>query len=336
MRPALPTLALLLTLALNAAAATENPWQALGPGGAIYELKASDTPTNSPWRVQRRSGGGADAGYGERGSAAVSLGPDQEEPAVLRVDAQGRAWVAGASDGAEGLRAVVLRFLDSGLPDRRFGVNGRASLAPAGHEARALDLQVQEDGSAWVAGTVTDTGDRERVGVWRLREDGSLDMRVPKGLWMDEERGEAELAGLRRAPDGGMALGLRRADATRVLLETWTWRDGQTPRRTETVAVSPQSAMALQLAWQDGIWRWTDTSVPLAAAPAVTAAAPDPVREAPAAAIATPFSERSAASAVAPAQAQEEEHAWAAGWWLLLPAGLGALWWWRRQGAAGA
>lgn len=335
MRPALlPFLSMALSLALALPAAGAGPeaaWQAPGPGGLYYELAPGDgSGSAAAWQVQRRQPGGTpDPRYGERGAAAVSLGPDQEEPALLRVDTLGRAWVAGTSQEPDGQRAVVLRLGEGGLPDRRFGQNGRSSVAPAGHEVRVTELLLLDDGGALVAGYVLDTSEHERPAVWRLREDGSLDMRFAKGLWMDDGRGEAELASLQRAPDGSFGIGVRRLAEAQAQLDTWTWTEGGAPQRSATVAVGLPQAAALRLGWREGRWTWGD------AAPAAAAAAPspaaDPSREAPAAAIATPFSTRAGASAAQP-PADESQTA-SVGWWLLLPAGAGAMWWWRRRAA---
>ena len=85
--------------------------------------------------------GSADAGFGEQGRLTFTLGPDNEGPAALRLDALRRPWVAGASAGrGDRLQAVVLRFLASGAPDVSCADGGRSATAPVGRPARALDL----------------------------------------------------------------------------------------------------------------------------------------------------------------------------------------------------
>lgn len=341
MRP-LPFLpALLIALCLHPAGAAETSWQAVLPDGRVTEIVADDGGTRDGWLLQRRQPDGQpDTRFGARGATPFTLGQDHDEPSVLRLDARGRAWVAGASEGPDGQRPVVLRFGDTGLQDRRFGANGRSAVAPGGRPARASDLLPLDEGGAVVAGLVTDAQGTERAAVWRLREDGTLEPTFAgSGAWVDPGGPGADPAGLVRAPDGRFALGLKRYDSTRPMLEVWAWQAGDVPRRVAATAVEPGRADPLRLAWRDGQWAWEapgQPTAPAAAAPAPVAATEPPRDVPPAAALATPFSERPSASAAAAAAPAPEGQAASAGWWLLLPAGVGALWWWRRRSSDGA
>jgi hypothetical protein len=316
--------ALAAALALAAGLAAAQPLPVPLPDGTRVGIAAD--ATGGRHVVERRSPDGRLVeAFGEQGR--VPLSREDEPPAALRVDARGRIWVAGSTDG--GARAVVVRLNAQGRPDPGFGANGRSVLAPGGRDARAADLLPQDDGSAWVQGVVVDARGDEVAGVWRLRPDGGIDSRFGAGgVWLDPGQGRTDAAGLQQSPDGELALGLRRAEVGGGTLETWTWRAGTEPRRTQATPVDVLRLGAWQLAWRDGVWRWVDAApppLPAAAGPAPLAAA-EPAREAAATAIATPFS---GADARAETASSVADPSW--GWWLLLPAALAALWWWRRS-----
>lgn len=292
-------------------------WVAALPGGgqlSIVEGKG--------YRLERQGADGRpDAGFGSGGTMPFTLGPDNDAPAMLRVDAQGRAWVAGATEAGGTLRPVVLRWTAAGQPDRSFGAGGRSQAVPAGREARATAVLPLDDGGAWVAGVVVDAQGDERSGLWRLRADGQLDSSVGlAGLWSDTGR-NSEPADLARAPDGHFAIALRRAEGARTVLETWTWRDGGTPQRTSATALTGHEPDDHRLTWQAGGWRWG-----AGAAEAAEAPPPPAAEQAPAAAV-SPFATGTAATpAAAPAEIDTT-----LGWWLLLPLAALAAWWWRRR-----
>lgn len=305
--------ALLALSALPALAATDLQWPL--PDGARLVL----VPQGNVFRLERRAADGRlDPRFGAGGTLAFTLGADNEAPAVLRADAAGRVWVAGSSEaGPDGARAVVLRFSADGRPDAGFGPGGRSSVAPGGLEARASELLPLDDGAALVAGTVIDGQGHERAALWRLRADGALDARFAP--WLDRGPGATETAGLLRTPAGEFALGLQRAEGARSRLEVWTWSEGAAPQRRLETDPEAGRGEPPRLGWQDGRWTWDG-------APAEPE--PAPPAEAPAAALATPFTRAPAAQPETPPAGSPWEPS--TGWWLLLPlaaAGLG--WWWR-------
>lgn len=241
------------------ASASASAWEVAAPGGLKWRIVEDSTRTRDGYVLERRyADGRADAQFGDGGSVVFALGPDNEGPATLRVDAAGRAWIAGASQGPEGLRAVLLRFTANGLPDPQFGVDGRAAVAPAGAQARAGEVLALDDGSAWVAGVVLDAAGQERSGVWRLRADGSVDSRFgTRGLWQDAEAGATAISGIQQAPDGSITLGLRRLTAGQPWLETWVWNGpAGAPRRATRMAVDERAMAQAQLQWRGGRWQW--------------------------------------------------------------------------------
>ncbi len=264
---------LVMTLAL-VTPAQAGPWEATQPDGRVLRIVQDSTRIRDGYVLERRyPSGEADAQFGSAGAQLFSLGADNEGPASLRSDALGRAWVAGASVGPQGARAVVLRFTPQGQPDTHFAQQGRSAVAPAGQQARALDLAPLGDGSAWVAGQVIDPQGAERTGAWRLLPNGSVDPRFGLGgLWRDREAGATEPAAVRVAPDGSVALGLRRSTGEQAWLETWAWpADGTVPRLLSRTAVPAADAAGSQLSWRSGQWQWLDAKgrVPASAAVAL-------------------------------------------------------------------
>jgi hypothetical protein len=315
-------------------------WVATLPSGLRVAIVQDTTRVRDGYLLERRyPDGSPDPQFGDGGSLVFSLGSDNEGPAALGLDTQGRAWVAGASQSSDGQRAVLLRFTIAGQADRGFAQAGRAAVAPAGREARATDVLPQDDGSAWVAGLVVDANGDERSGIWRVRNDGSVDPGFGLGgLWLDKGLGATDSGGLLRSPEGQFALGVRRVEGGRATLEVWAWLERAEPQRVQTAALADARQLdRAKLAWRDGRWQWIETTKP---ATAVTMPAPPPAAEVPAdspgGAIATPFSARpqAAASAVIGAAASTP----LAGdmvWWLLLPAAMVAGgWWWRRARAS--
>lgn len=273
------------TLLALVAMARAGPWEAHNAQGLTLRIVQDVARTRDAYVLERRYPDGTlDTGFGQQGSVLFQLGPDNEGPAALRVDTMGRAWVAGASAGSGGtLQAVVLRLLASGAEDSSFGTGGRSATAPAGQRARALDLAPLADGSAYVAGLVTDAQGQERSGWWRLRPDGRVDPGFGLGgLWIDNGTGSTEAVDMATAPDGSVALGLRRGDGTRQQLESWVLSPGASaPRLVAVVADEPGA----RLQWRDARWQWLQGGRTLAAAvattvppPAVPAAAAGPAR----------------------------------------------------------
>jgi hypothetical protein len=200
--------------------------------------------------------GSIDAGFGDQGRLMFTLGPDNEGPAALRVDALGRPWIAGASAGrGDRLQAVVLRFLASGAPDAGYADGGRSATAPAGRPARALDLAPLADGSAFVVGLVSDRQGQERAGWWRLSPDGRVDPRFGLGgLWVDGSEGSTEVLGLTPGDDGSVALALRRGEGAAARYEAWLLAPGESqPRQGESVL----AALPRTLRWHAGRWIWS-------------------------------------------------------------------------------
>jgi len=334
--PSLRALALLLLTC--AGDAHSGDWSAEMPGGLRVAVVQDAARTRDGYLLERRyPDGRPDAQFGDDGSVVFMLGPDNAGPAALRLDAQGRAWIASASQGTDGrLQAVLLRFRPDGRPDGSFGTQGRSATAPAGREARATDVLPLEDGSAWVAGVVVDGQGAERSGLWRIGADGRIDPRFGLGgLWTDNGAGEADVGGLERGPDGELALGLRRAEGGRGVLELWTWRADSMPQRRAAEAVEPARLDTARLVRRDGQWAWSGgaraPAPPPRTAAGATVKSAAATAEPPGPALALPFAGASApATDVAPAPQAGASGGTSAAWLLLPAAGMLAWWGWRR------
>ena len=217
----------LLLVCLPSLSAWAGPWETPSAQGLVVRIEQDAYRTRDGYVLTRRyADGSLDAQFAEQGSTVFSLGPDNEGPAALRVDAQGRIWVAGASAGSgDRLEAVVLRFGALGRPDRGYAAGGRSAVRPAGRAARALDVAPMPDGSAYVAGIVLDASGQERSGWWRLLPDGTVDRQFGLGgLWADSGTGSTEVLDLLPGgdgSDGSLTLRLRRGSAPDAPVETW-------------------------------------------------------------------------------------------------------------------
>lgn len=272
---------------------------------------------------RRLADGRPDPDFGRAGAQRFDLTPERDAPTALRVDAQGRIWIVGSAATADGERSVVLRFDAGGRPDTAFGNGGRAVQAPAGRSTRALEVQPLAGGGAWLAGEVLNGQGEPRLAVWRSGDSGAVDGRFGAGgVWVDDAADIFEILDLRQAPDGELALAVRRSRT-----ELWTWRDGGVPVRAAVDGPGADVATP-RLGWRDGRWDWSGQIVGSVAA--VPTAPAGEAASAGGAAIATPFAtapDRRGDAAAAGGGAAE------LGWWLLLPlAALGGWWWWRRRG----
>ncbi len=252
--------------------AIAGPWSARTPQGLTLRVVQDSYRTRDGYVLEQSYPDGTrDTGFGQQGVTVFSLGPDNEGPAALRVDALGRAWIAGGSEAAgDPLQAVVLRFLPHGLPDTSYADNGRAATSPAGRPARALDLLPQPDGSTFVVGTVLDSQGTERSGWWRLDARGKVDPAMGLGgLWTDTGDGSTEVVELVGGADGSVALGLRRGAGGRQRLEAWVLSPGNSAPR---LTLQTPNADKPRLVWRDGAWQWWANGAPLVAAAGADAA----------------------------------------------------------------
>ena len=234
------------------------PWEATTGPGLTVRIKQDSYRARDAYVLERQyPDGSLDASFGQQGSILFTLGPDNEGPTSLRLDAHGRAWVAGASTQAGNTSsAVILRYLSHGVLDASWGDGGRSATSPGGRSARALDIAPQVDGGAIVIGTVVDGSGQERTGWWRLRADGKVDLRFGLGgLWADAGSGSTEPVDLVTGHDGSVALVLQRADARTNQMEAWVLMPGH---HSPALSGRAEQDPARRLVWRHGGWRWVD------------------------------------------------------------------------------
>lgn len=321
---------LLLAALVAAGPALAGPTALRAPDGSRWTLEQSED--EGSWQVKRLDAAQRPVpGFGRNGAAVLPLTEDDDSPAGLQVDAQGRVWVSGGVSDNGALRGWVMRLTPDGRPDTAWGQQGAARLKLVGDpESRASDVLPQADGTLMVAGAVWgDSGD-EQAAVWRLDAAGQIDRRfASQGVWQRPGADASRTAALAAAPDGGFALAIIIEQGADAFAEIWAAPPGGTPRQVQRERLPSRGLQGLMLVSQGGRWQVQPqgTLVDVAfAAPAAEAAPPPPVA-APAETghvAMNPFSEASAVASAAPVDS-DPPYGWAAlagglvalaGWWL--------------------
>lgn len=140
-------------------------------GGVISDAK--EVYRMAVWRLD--STGHLDPRFGKNG---IAYSEDNDWGWTIDEDARGRIIVGGFEGGRwkDSKHGVVKRFLSSGDLDATFGDKGTARVAsPEGVRAAVYALHIASDGKVYLAGSIGGKGDRKRVAVWRLSDDGKLD-----------------------------------------------------------------------------------------------------------------------------------------------------------------
>jgi Domain of unknown function (DUF5122) beta-propeller len=242
-------------------------WTHTASTGLSVRIVADDGAGGIKLYVERlMPDGNVDLHHGVRGRAAFALGPDNDLPASMRLDALDRVLVAGATRASGGATLpVVLRFLPDGTPDPAWGDGGRSTEAPAAGNAQALDLLPLPDGSVVVVGMIELKGD-ERAAVWRLRSDGRLDTSEKRSSSFVLESADASrVVSLTPVSERQLMLGVR------VLADTDTQLEGYSFDPTDTDALPKlRTRQPWPSAWSDApVWvqnvdapQWGDPAKP--------------------------------------------------------------------------
>jgi uncharacterized delta-60 repeat protein len=122
---------------------------------------------NILWRLT--PGGRVDMTFGRRGKVAV---PKLISALDVAFDADGRAYIAGASQGKTGTRMAVIRLTESGAWDTAWGY--QSPVPTIGATANAHQIRFLANGQLMVAGALSTPGINS---TWttRLNADGSVD-----------------------------------------------------------------------------------------------------------------------------------------------------------------
>ena len=139
-------------------------------GGAIVAGTYDRNSTGEPGMILRfRPNGRLDRGFGHRGRVGLQLPNGKKVKAKALAAAPGGRILVG---GLVGHRVAITRLLPDGRPDPRFGTGGW-SLAPVAGDPRAVTIS-RAGSRIYLAGLVG-LGERSRVVLMRLRQNGRLD-----------------------------------------------------------------------------------------------------------------------------------------------------------------
>jgi hypothetical protein len=235
------------------------------------------------------AGGSSDPRFGRNGQAAFTLGPVNDPPASVRVDATHRIWMVGASLAANQPQPVIARFLADGGPDLRWGVQGKVQITPNGVAVKPNDLLPLADGSVLVAGEATAQA-APRAVVFHLKADGSLDRAFGSGgLWQRADAADASTATSLAAGTDGTAAVAVAVRGAKPAAELWAMTDDAPGLIVSKPLDDTTDGEDLRVTWGPG-WNLVPSTgatgvVPaallsnrpaLVAVPGVTAAASDP------------------------------------------------------------
>jgi uncharacterized delta-60 repeat protein len=244
-------------LMLTASSAFAGPWTVRDAAGTTW-LIVQDNEGNETYEVERRlPDGKADPAFGTDGRAAIRLGPDDDVPAALRVDASGRVWVAGSTQDVGEAQSSVLRLTPDGKPDPAFGKAGRSLAGPTGGELWAYDLLPLADGSALVAGDMEGDDGDDRVTMWRLKPDGQLDTSFgSRGVWQRPGTDSAHTVAMAEGPAGVFGVAAVVMQGAEPWIEVYANRPGGGAfALTTRERVAADASGEYHLLWQAGRWQ---------------------------------------------------------------------------------
>ncbi len=261
--PVSPAAAWARTAAAAAVATAVLPWPA-----AAGSLQTRD-PDGNAWSVVEDPADGQDdyllrrddptrhpaPNFGRQGVTVFTLGPENDSPVSLRVEASGRVWMVGTSTSAGKPQPVVARFLPDGSPDTRWGVQGRNSAMPMASQIRANDLLPLSDGSVLVAGEAPG-GSGAKAVVYHLLPDGSVDQAFgERGLWTRPGQESAVAATLAVGADGGVVVGVS-VRAGKPFGEVWTLYEKPSQLLSRDDLEDGIDEDELHVEWVGRHWQW--------------------------------------------------------------------------------
>ena len=166
-----------------------------------------------------------DERFGRNGQIPFSLNTGNDPPASVRVDAEHRTWMVGATLAGNQPQPVVARFLADGNPDLRWGVQGKLQLTPAGVTIKPNDLLPLADGSVLVAGEVVGTA-TPHAAVFHLGANGALDRGFGDGgVWQRPGDGDTSTATSLAASSNGLVAVAVAVRGAKPQAEAWSLTD---------------------------------------------------------------------------------------------------------------
>jgi hypothetical protein len=163
--------------------------------------------------------------FGRNGQTTFTLNANNDAPASVRVDAQHRVWMVGATVAGNQPQPVVARFLADGSADLKWGVQGKLQLTPGGTAVKPNDLLPLADGSVLVAGETAGV-DTPGAVVFHVAANGALDRGFGNGgLWLRPGQSESSTAtSLAASSDGLIAVAVA-VHGARPGAELWQLTD---------------------------------------------------------------------------------------------------------------
>jgi uncharacterized delta-60 repeat protein len=147
--------------------------------GAIVFCGTRTNGTDRDFFVARvKADGTPDTSFSGDGKITVDFDGNDDECMAVAVQADGRIIAAGFTGDGDFQTFALVRFLESGLIDPTFGVNGRQRVQfdiYASTYSEAYALAVQPDGRILVGGELFLSGPKKNFAVARLLPDGSYD-----------------------------------------------------------------------------------------------------------------------------------------------------------------
>ena len=166
-----------------------------------------------------------DEHFGQNGQTAFTLSASNDAPASVRVDAQRRTWMVGASLAGNEPQPVIARFQADGNADVRWGVQGKVQITPGGVAVKPNDVLPLADGSVLVAGQVTGVA-TPRAAVFHLNPNGTLDRKFGTGgVWQRPGDGDASTATSLAASADGLAAVAVAVRGAKPEAELWAMTD---------------------------------------------------------------------------------------------------------------
>jgi uncharacterized delta-60 repeat protein len=151
----------------------------LQPDGKIVTLNWIDTEVfDTKWALVRYNPDGTlDGTFGSGGKVITNIGPDDDRPAALTLQSDGKILATGLTLQGANNQVALVRYETDGSLDATFGSGGIVMTAFAGQNAGGFDLRQLPSGQILVAGGGPGAGAPDFGDFLLLRydADGSLD-----------------------------------------------------------------------------------------------------------------------------------------------------------------
>jgi hypothetical protein len=206
--------------------------------------------------------------FGRDGQTTFTLNGANDAPASVRVDAQRRIWMVGASVAGNQPQPIVARFLANGSADLKWGVQGKLQLAPGGATVKPNDLLPLADGSVLVAGETTGVATPRAV-VFHVAANGTLDRAFGSGgLWLRPGEGDSSTATSMAASSDGLIAVAVAVRGAKPGAELWQLTDATPTVLQRQPLDDTNDGEDLRAEWSADHWSLANGGGPTAVVPA--------------------------------------------------------------------